>query len=37
MVNSVFCGIDLVWFPEDGPLWIETCRNNQCDSRVSKE
>jgi len=24
------CDIALVWFPDDN-LWIETCRNIQCD------
>ena len=30
-----FCGINLVWFPDDDRLWIETCKNIQCDSIIS--
>jgi len=30
VINLVFYGVTLVWFPEDGPLQSETCRNNQC-------
>jgi len=36
VANSVFfCGTDLVWFPDNDHLWIETCRNIQCDSIIS--
>ena len=27
----VLCIIALVWFPDEDPLRIETCRNVQCD------
>ena len=35
MANSVCCGIDLVSFPDDDRLWIETPRNIQCDCIIS--
>jgi hypothetical protein len=31
VANLVLCGIDLVWFPDDDPLWVETRRNIQSD------
>jgi len=31
VANLVICGISLVWFPDDDPLWIEICMNIQCD------
>jgi len=31
VINLVSCGMDLVWFPPDGPLWIDACKNTQCD------
>jgi hypothetical protein len=30
VANLVFlCGIPLLWFPDDDPLWMETCANIQ--------
>jgi len=29
VTNLVLCCVTLIWFPEDGPLRSETCRNNQ--------
>jgi hypothetical protein len=39
VANLVLCGIALVWFPDNDPLWIETCSNIQCDIiiYISKE
>jgi len=31
VTKMVICCISLFWFPEDVPLWTETCRNVQCD------
>jgi len=31
MANFVLCDVALVLFPEDDTLWIETCRNTECD------
>ena len=32
VTNLVLCAITFVGFPDDDPLWIETCRNIQCDT-----
>jgi len=29
--NFVLCDFSLVFFPEDDPLWIETCRDTEFD------
>lgn len=30
VANLVLCGIAFVWFLDDDPLWIETCRVIHC-------
>jgi hypothetical protein len=39
LTNLVLIHITLVWFPNDGPLWTETCGNVKCDFviHISKE
>jgi len=32
--NLVFCGIALVCFPDNDQVYIEPCRNIQCDITV---
>jgi hypothetical protein len=33
--TSLFlCGVTLIWFPDDDPMGIETCRNVQCDTVI---
>ena len=34
VANLVLCGIVFVWFPDDDPLWIETCRNIRCNIMI---
>ena len=34
MANLVLCGIALLWFPDDDPLWIETLRTIHYDINI---
>jgi hypothetical protein len=36
IANLVLCNIILYWSPDDDPLWIETCKNTQCDIIIQK-
>jgi len=31
VADMVLCDFALLWSPDDSLLWIETCRNIQCD------